>query len=355
MNLGQKLINVEKKYALTFIGLVITVALGAISIYASFFRQNNPNLEFRIESLTNVLEVNQEIGELQIFYKDNDIIKSDKNLSIIRIIVINNGSSSILQNSYDQEIPFGLYFENAKVLKKPEILDASNGYLEKYFEPEVFGEDSIQFPKLIIDSDEYIVLDILIIHDKEIIPVIHTTGKIAQIDDIELIELYINKDDNVWENVVSGGAMVHFLRFLLYAIVVPLALLFVIVLLWLLFQFTSELIRKRVLRVYRLKNGVTNNPEDDLVLYYYIDEGKKYVKRMEEVFDLIVNDPNKLTVAYNGDCFVPTKNCDDDDIEMFEELSNRGVLTWNEKKNQILINSAFWNRLRDLNSYLKLN
>lgn len=58
---------------------------------------------------------------MEVLYKKNSLKKEHKNLKLIVIKILNNGTEHILKTSYLDEAPFGIKLLNNKIVEAPEV------------------------------------------------------------------------------------------------------------------------------------------------------------------------------------------------------------------------------------------
>lgn len=122
--------NIEHKFSWSFIGFLLAIIFGLLTIYIGFLKESRPNLRFEILSNTSVLDVKEELTNLEIIYDGIDINKLNQSIRLIVFRVINVGQDDILKGYYDENDLFGFSIKNGKIIKT-EILNASNDYLDR--------------------------------------------------------------------------------------------------------------------------------------------------------------------------------------------------------------------------------
>lgn len=151
--------------AWSFIGVLLAVG------FFSWKEYENP-FQFRIEIVDefNLVEVREQIEDLKIIYKNEDILTSNKQIKVIRITFRNIGET-ILQQYYDQLEPFGLRFEQAKILNvevtnsnsqdiKKKILPAKVKQNMNLNENDEFTYDELILSKVIFEEGKYVTFKI---------------------------------------------------------------------------------------------------------------------------------------------------------------------------------------------------
>lgn len=197
--------------AWSFVGVLLTVAF----FYWQEYR--NPFV-FKIEVVDefNLVEVREQISDLKILYKNEDIIEAQKEIKVIRIQIRNEGDT-ILQGSYNQLEPFGLRFYGSKVLTS-EVINTNSDDLNRKF-VDSFGHEAsdkysdVIFSKVIFESGDFLTLKITILLDEggelKIVPL----GKIANVDSLKID---VNEPDGNEDKPIVIYAMVGYVGFLMF-------------------------------------------------------------------------------------------------------------------------------------------
>lgn len=157
----------------------------------------------------NLVEVKENINELSILYKNEDILKSKKEIKVIRITVSNNGDT-ILQSYYDQLEPFGIRFFKSKILNAEVVStnskDLGSKLINRYSQGVTPNHDDLIFSKVIFDENDFVTIKITLLQASEEKLDISVLGKLANIKDLK-----INRVDNKpvaptspWIYIVGG-------------------------------------------------------------------------------------------------------------------------------------------------------
>lgn len=282
-NFFSKLASLDKKYALTFI---VGIIIGGISIYASFFFDRIPKINYEILSNSNVIDVHTELSKLDITYDNVSIKKSDKNLRILTIRVTNYGRKSITVMEYDQNEPLGIRIKNGKIIEMPELLLTSDDYIRRNLSFKYSDSlDFIEFSKIIFDPKQYFTFKILILHDKTLIPEIEAIGKVAGMEKPKIITSENDKENRplILKIILSiitfiGKAFMYFFMFaIMMAIVVaPFAII-------------SDLIkkkkRKKLIQSFKETDIYDSDNKDcfDYIFKSYVNNGKNKLKNYKNI------------------------------------------------------------------------
>ena len=235
--------------AWSFIGVLLAVSF----FYWQEYR--NPFI-FKIEVVDelNLVEVREQIRDLKILYKNEDIIESKKEIKVIRVQIKNEGDT-ILQGYYDQLEPFGLRFINSKVLTS-EVITSNSEDLKKKLIDDSKREtsdkyDDVVFSKVIFDENDSVTLKITILLDAGEDLTIVPLGKIANVDSLK-VDVKENNEKPVELYIVGGYFGFTVLLICVIAII----------------TFIEKASKKRKIRNYIKENENLNEVQDKIVDYY---------------------------------------------------------------------------------------
>lgn len=185
MNLIEKITKIDKIFAWSFLGVLFTVIL---FIYQEYYKKDFTEITFQILAKNKVIDVKEDIKDLKILYKENELLSQNKELKIINIKLNNTGTQNITQDKYDRTIDWGINIENAIILNIPEIKSTSSQYVFDNFSKMKIDSNKIYFPKLIFDCGAYVELKILVVTKAGVSlnPILF--GKISGIDNFKYIE-----------------------------------------------------------------------------------------------------------------------------------------------------------------------
>lgn len=309
MSLFSKFQNIEKKYALTFLGFVLAGIFGALSIYTSFFQERDPRIRFTITSVLGVYDIREDIGKLDIIFDGINIREKRKMLSLISLNVSNVGFEHITKSLYDEKAPLGFELTNG-ILLKTEIIEASNEYLLRNVDITTDSKQIASFSPIIIDSGESFSVKILVLHDEGKSPRIIPLGKIAGVKKIELISW--SKEalkKPFWSEVISGGFLVHLARVISYILALILSSLLIVIPIAILSIYVDERKRKRHISDFKSISDISFKQEDDFIFETYANSGMNHLWRI----DKIVSSKKVLENVINSYSKYKDKNCIDDD------------------------------------------
>lgn len=208
-----------------YLTLIFTLVLFIIS----FLWKDKPSVEYEIVSEVDVLDIHKPLEDLTILYDGTNISKSKENLRFITVDIKNNGDIDILQERYDKNIPWGIAVENGKFLQVKVTDTNSYDYIYHTMNPKIVSDSRIEFSQIAFDINKYFQIEMLIIHDKTVFPVLKPFGKIGGIDKIQIRPASKKNKISFWKRVLAGNILIHIVRFYLYIIFICiLSILFVV-------------------------------------------------------------------------------------------------------------------------------
>jgi hypothetical protein len=209
----------------SLIGLLLGIAF---FVYSTFIYERRP--ELRIDLLNNspVYDLKEDVPLLQIIFHGEDLKKQNNTLSLMTTRISNAGNASILLTHYDERDPLSITLDNVRIIKL-DVVDASNHYLSQNVADWIhIYNDKIEFTPIILDPGDYFSLKILVIHSIGHKPEISAAaGKIAGINKIQVNEQYrVDRTQTFFDDIISGGPLVHIFRAILYGFILPLFIAF---------------------------------------------------------------------------------------------------------------------------------
>jgi hypothetical protein len=307
--------RLDRKYALSFVtGLIF----GGFSIYVTFFYSKKPDLHFEVLNNSNVIDIHENIGDLEIKYKNKDILKDKKSLRMYIVRVANNGSLDINKSFYDDRDPAGIDILNGTIVNKVEIIESNTDYLTKSINPISYNEKSITLLEPILNVDDYFTIKVLVLHNIKQIPEIKTKGRILGINKIEIISSSDkSQNKSIWTQIWEGNIGIYILRFFCYLISCAILCLVIILPIIYMSEYFSKRYRKKIVKSYR-SNNTNISKMLSCIIDRYIDTDFGDLRRIHE----LINDTSKIkkiisnhnfskeNFSYSQDVIIKTVNDD---------------------------------------------
>lgn len=341
---------------------ILSIIGTLIGIYA-FFENKEVKLQYEITANTNVLDFNAEISKLEVTYDSTNLKKTDKNLRLLTIKVINVGDRDILKEHFDENDLVGILIKNGKLIEKPQLIESSSKYLNRNFKLKS-NLNEIIFPKIILESNEYIILKILVLHKNKLMPKIYSRGKIAGQKNIMVLNTIDIKDESSFlKKTFYGNILIQLTRLISYFIICVI----IVVIIGLIsdkFYDIREFKRKnRNIKLFKASNDYNYTRMDDAVFDTYRVGG---LLKLIEMKKLLISD-EKINRKYkklsdtlkNKDI----NNYDDNGFKVYysnskewkliNRMVNDGFLI--REKENLSINSAMKDTVEKFIAFLQQN
>lgn len=280
--------------------LIILVGLisAVLGIYTFFFQERKFQVDYEILANTNVLDINADITKLDITYDGSSLKSNNQSLRIINLRVKNTGTESILKNYYDSKDPLGAFVEKGKVIEKPELITTSNDYIKKNLEIRFDSLGKLTFSDIILEPNEFFTIKLLILHKTNVTPILHSSGKIAGVKDIPVVNLVQqNKAENsFWEITFGGNIFAQLIRALSYTLIVILIIVGIAITTDTISDKRRKSKRIRLAKKFKLKREYDYNKMDDAVFFRFEIDGIENLRRYQN----LLKDENRLNQKHNN-------------------------------------------------------
>jgi hypothetical protein len=287
--------NIDSKFAWSFLGVLLGLIFGGLSVYSVFFQIKRPEIHFEITNDSDVLEFNEKVGLLDITYDSISLSRSNQALRIVTFKVINKGQQDILSTLYDDSVPLGFSILNGKFVEIPRVVSPSDEYFVKNLKINTDTLGNATFSRVIIESQKSFTIKSLILYNIGNQPILKAFGKIAGMDTIYIDNLSKSrKETSFFNGVVNGSFAIQVIRFLIYGI--PAIILCVLLIIVLIYLDDWKEKRKKVNIVNLFKNYHKNRltVNDDLIFNIYLK--KNFYNLID--FQKLLKDENELKSTY---------------------------------------------------------
>ena len=223
-----------------FLIFFISAIFGIVSF---FFNLDYVYLKYEIISDVSVLDLNTDISNLKIFYKEIDLIDSKKEIRLISLKISNTGTKDVLKEYYDDNDPLGFIVQNGVLVENPILILASNDYLTDNVKILSNSNNIVTFPKILIDSNDFFIIKILVLHDIDKRPLVVPKGKISGQKVIEVFTTEsISEPVSLTHQTFYGNTIIQFFRVFTYGFIGLALIMFILF---------SEDIFKKLLKFYK--------------------------------------------------------------------------------------------------------
>ncbi|KAA3601490.1 MAG: hypothetical protein DWQ06_07675 [Calditrichaeota bacterium] len=347
--------SLKFKHLLTVIISLLGVLGSLASIYAIISSQRKVSLQCDIISITNVLDINTDISDLDILFKQKSLKAENKNLKLVIIKIKNNGTEDILKTFYDENAKFGIFPKIGEIIEKPEVIETSNHYLKRNLDIQLDTLGAAYFSKVIIDVNEHFTFKLLTLVNIGTTPEFEIVGKIAGIKGKINLSLFEPEIDLPFlEQVFLGNILVQIVKSIIYFLIM---VLLIVVITTSSDKFTEWRIKKNRLKKieqFKKSSNYTFKNIDSVIFDYYANGNDHYLLSIQE--DLTdINSFSEKYFALKENLKKEKEKCDnlkrytdqfyrlESGLHMTKEMidagflfENNGVLIVNEKLSETL-------------------
>lgn len=254
----------------SFYGVIL--ALGII-IYQQYFIDKRPRIIYEIMSNTRILDVKEDLSKLNILFDGIDIKKQNLSLRVLLIRISNSSSIDVLKNYFDNNDPLGIELSTGKVVQL-ELVRTSNAYLQKNIGQLNFDETKVVFPSFILDAGAFFTIKLVVLHDEGLIPTISSTGKVAGVKIIPVVDVLTDLNEKTFINqTFYGSEPIQIVRIIVYFFI-GLFIIFVI-------AFVSDKVskifalhkRKKLIQSYKESATKALNKTEHFIFDEFIQKG----------------------------------------------------------------------------------
>ncbi len=282
MSLLSRILAIESKFAWSFLGVLLALLFGAITLYSNFARRERPHLRVDVLANATVLDVREQVGGFQVLFDGVDIGETSQTLRVITVEFKNDGRASILKSYYDENALPGIKLSSGRIVEKA-ILGASSEYLSGGVKLQVRDDRLLTFSPVIMEPADAFRVKIILLDsigsELQIFPI----GKIAQVRQIELAEPYkLPAKVSFARRAFAASLPVQGIRIVVYAVAALLLLLFFIFGLVMPISLLGERLgkarRRRIVKRFLALTGKGLSDGYEKILEGYIDVGERHIR-----------------------------------------------------------------------------
>lgn len=284
MPLWESIKQLDRKFAWSFLGVMLALGFGLVGIYTSFFQEHKPNLKFEVISNTSVLDVHERLGNLDVLYAGSSIKNTGQTLRVITLRVVNDGQQDILKGFYDENDPLGFVLIDGEIVESPELLHASNDYLAKQLKMTFDAPKNVLFSNVIIERNEFFTLKLLVLNNEGVIPDVSPIGKIAGVKSIEVARPYRERNEESFLSRTFGGWVLSQLaRLFAYGLAFLILMIAGIVSLISISEWAEKRSRRKHIAKYKKISTINLNQDDEYIFQSYLVRGEDYLISIEKL------------------------------------------------------------------------
>ncbi|HYV28512.1 MAG TPA: hypothetical protein VFA77_13330 [Candidatus Eisenbacteria bacterium] len=295
----EKLRDVETKYALNFIGFVLAILFGSLSVYQAFFQKTNPHLRFEVLSTANVFDIREDVGKLDVIFNGVNLREKQQTLALVTVRISNDGAAPIQKTAYDDTAQLGMEVSGGEITKV-ELLGANNAYLTEHLAVRIATPSSITISPVIIEPGDNFSLKLLVLHNERTMIDLKPLGKVAGIKEITLIGINAKQvPPSFWGQVFAGSVWVQIARAICYFLAVPLALILIFAPLAIISEYIEK--QKRLAKLADFRKTTPLLRQDfEWLLNTYVEHGVLAVLKASKLINRPELIPEALRKNFDG-------------------------------------------------------
>lgn len=341
----------------TILGIIGTI----VTLYA-FLENKEVDLRYEIIANTNVLDFNADISKLEVTYDSTNLKQNKDNLRIFTVKIINNGNKDILKEFYDENEPVGIKISTGKIIETPELIQTSSTYLKRNVKLKDYSTNKVSFSRVILESGEFFIIKLLVLHKKDKIPTIISYGKIAGQKNIQVVNSIDVKDEvSFWSKTFQGDIWIQILRLISYFLVVVIIIVAVIIISEQIDNRKEKRRKNKLIKEFQsLKTYQYTRMDDAIFDRYRINSGASLVqmqnllkseKELNEIYkklsEGLKSKEYRLSRTING------QRLNTNNWSVIKEMTNDGIIF--KDQNSLSINLAMKDTIDKFISFLRDN
>lgn len=328
MSIFKTIRDMDKRFSWSFLGFMVAIILGALTIYNEFFKENKPDLNYIITANTSVLDIRENLGQLDVLYQGESLSKNKKDLRLITFEVINQGDTAILSNFYDVNDPVGFSVLDGNIADEPTLIEASNSYLKEKLAIEKKSDSSVLFSNVILEEGEFFRIKILVLHDISKDPILKSFGKVAGVSKIDvLVDFESGNKRSFFEETFGGGIYSNVVRFITFGMALILLLITIFAMVDKIEKFQIKRKKNKLIAIFKEYESDKITQKDNFFFDYYMSHHAGFIANLY----YLLSDSDNLVSLSKGERKPRRMRSisffNSDDLALFNELLTEGFVT----------------------------
>lgn len=274
--------ELDKKFSWSFFGFLVGI-LGVFFGLYSILHIEKPKIQFEILTNTDVINLSEDVGKLEVLFNNQSVLTADTTLKILTIKISNAGNVNIKKDFFDIDYLPGFEIKNGKIADIPTIIDFSNNYLKELFK---FSNDSskLTINPIILDSEDFVTLKLLLVGQKEKPLEINAFGKIAGQNTIPVIsEIKKGSGKSFWARLNDDNIWIKLARYFYYTFAFILFVLIFIMPISLISDNISHKRTKRKIENFKSFHEIGDDKNYKMTFHLFNEYGINALKRIIEL------------------------------------------------------------------------
>jgi len=206
-----------KKNKFGVIGITLAIIFFIITIYYVFYTPQ-PKITYTILSDSNIVDLHKPLEDLRILFQNEDIQKNNLNLKIYTLKISNPGTKNILETHYASNENWGIKITDGRIIES-RLVESNSDYLKRNLNPKIVDNKTINFEKVILDSNNYFTLELLVLHPKDSDINLIPFGKISGISKNQTFKKLDTSRREIFQNILTDNMVNIIFTILIFAIV----------------------------------------------------------------------------------------------------------------------------------------
>jgi len=216
LNMFKVIFNFYKKNKVGFIAITLSIIFFVITIYYVFYTPQ-PKITYTILSDSNIVDLHKPLEDLKILFQNEDIQKNNLNLKIYTLKISNSGTKNILETHYASDENWGIKITEGRIIES-RLVESNSDYLKRNLNPKIVDDKTINFKKVILDSNDYFTLEVLVLHSKDTDINLIPFGKISGISKNQTFKKLDTTREGILQNILTDNKVNIIFTILIFAI-----------------------------------------------------------------------------------------------------------------------------------------
>lgn len=274
--------QIDQKFSWSFFGVVLSIAFGIFGVYTTIFYERHPNLSVQLLDISPVYSLSENVSKLDIIFDGADIRKNHQTLTLVTIRLLNNGNAELLKNAFDgQHLP-KIITTNSQIIKV-DVTRSTSSYLAEAAEVKILSNSECEISPVMLDAGESFDLKFLLLHEADQTPKIATSGKVAGIPPLAVINLIQRKNsESFWAKAIGGTLVMQGVRTIIYFGGTLIGLIFISIITAKASSAYDSSRRKSAIRRFKSGSGIKFSGNDEKIFEAYVENGELFLLKLSQ-------------------------------------------------------------------------
>jgi hypothetical protein len=281
--LWSKIKELDRRLPSSSIGTLVAIIFGLVGLSVALWYQRKPQLKYEILSQWPVYSIREQVPDLDITFKGESIQKQRQTLSVITIRVSNPGSAPINLNSFDRRDLPGFLVTDGKIIKLDPVERSKK--LEKTLELVRTAENAYAINPLILETDQFFVLKLLVLGPESSHPKVQSFGDVAGVAKIEVVSAPSTDERRSFiSRSFYEDWTIQLTRALGYSVGTIVLIVLLVVIIITMYDATRRVHRRRLVHKFRTLLDHEPTKKETAIFDRYIQSGESTVVQLNQAF-----------------------------------------------------------------------